>query len=132
MLWLVGCLVALVVEVLPAGSWSVVEARLEWFTPFLAAGFGAQLLLGAMSYLLPVALGGGPAPVRAATAILDRAGLPRVVATNAALLICVLPVPPAVRVVSSAVALAALASFLPLLVLALRASRTVRSEDREG
>ena len=68
-LWLVGCLVALVVGVLPAGSWSAVDARLGWFTPFLAAGFGAQVLLGAMSYLVPVALGGGPGPVRAATAV---------------------------------------------------------------
>jgi len=126
-LWLVGCLVALVAQVLAAGSWSVVDGRLAWFAPFLAAGFGAQLLLGAMSYLVPVALGGGPGPVRVATAVLDRAGLARVVGTNAALLVCVLPVAPAVRVLCSAVAFIALASFLPLLVLALRASRTART-----
>lgn len=126
-LWLVGCLVALVAEVLAAGSWSVVAGRLASLTPFLAAGFGAQLLLGAMSYLVPVALGGGPGPVRIATAVLDRAGLSRVVATNAALLVCVLPVPPAVRVLCSSVAFIALASFLPLLVLALRASRAARA-----
>lgn len=131
-LWLVGCLIALVARVLPAKSWSVVDARLEWFTPFLAAGFGVQLLLGAMSYLVPVALGGGPGVVRTATAVLDGAGLARVVATNAALLICVLPVPPAVRFLSSTVALVALASVLPLLVVALRASRAVRSGRREA
>ncbi len=128
MLWLVGCLIALVVEVLTARSWSDVDGQLAWFTPFLAAGFGAQLLLGAMSYLVPVALGGGPRPVRVATAILDRAGLARAVATNAALLVCVLPVPPAVRVLCSSVAFVALASFLPLLVLALRASLAARRE----
>lgn len=130
-LWLVGCLVALVVGFASAASWSEVDGRFTWFTPFLAAGFGAQLLLGALSYLVPVALGGGPGPVRAANAVLDRAGLLRVVATNAALLVCVLPVPPAVRVLSSSVVLVALASFLPLLLLALRTSRAVRSGRRE-
>lgn len=127
MLWLVGCLSVLVVGVLSARSWSAVDDQLSWFTPFLAAGFGAQLLLGAMSYLAPVALGGGPGPVRTATAVLDRAGLARVVGTNAALLVCVLPVVPAVRVLCSVVALISLASFLPLLFLALRASRAVRT-----
>ncbi|MEO6205688.1 MAG: multicopper oxidase domain-containing protein [Mycobacteriales bacterium] len=127
MLWLVGCLVVLVGDVVSAGSWSVVDERLTFVTPFLAVGFGAQLLLGAMSYLVPVALGGGPGPVRTANAVLDRAGLARVVGTNAALLVSVLPVSPAVRVLCSAVVLLALASFLPLLVLALRASRAVRT-----
>ncbi|MEO5651887.1 MAG: cupredoxin domain-containing protein, partial [Marmoricola sp.] len=137
LLWLVGSLIALVTGalvngvraegVLADGAWPAVDERLTWFTPFLAAGFGAQLLLGAMSYLVPVVLGGGPRSVRVATAVLDRAGPSRVVAANAALLVCVLPVPPAVRVLCSAVALVALASFLPLLVLALRASRTART-----
>ncbi|WP_199907571.1 multicopper oxidase domain-containing protein [Nocardioides terrigena] len=129
--WLTGCLVSLVVVVLTAGSWADVDSRFTWFTPFLAAGFGAQLLLGALSYLVPVALGGGPGPVRAATTVLDRCGLLRVAATNAALLVCVLPVAPAVRVLASTVALVSLASFLPLLALALRASRAVRSGRRE-
>jgi nitrite reductase (NO-forming) len=130
-LWLAGCVVSLVVAVLTAGSWADVDSRFTWFTPFLAAGFGAQLLLGALSYLVPVALGGGPGPVRAATTVLDRAGLFRVATTNAALVVCLLPVPPAVRVLASVVALVSLATFLPLLVLALRTSRAVRSGRRE-
>ena len=131
-LWLTGCLAALAVALVTASSWTVFGDRFTWFTPFLAAGFGVQLLLGAMSYLVPVALGGGPGPVRTAAAVLDRGGLLRVVATNAALLVCVLPVPAAVRVPASVVALVALASFLPLLVLALRASRAVRTGRREA
>jgi nitrite reductase (NO-forming) len=128
--WLVACLAALAPSLATAPSWSVADERFGWFTPFLAAGFGVQLLLGALSYLVPVALGGGPAPVRTATAVLDRAAVLRVVAANGALLTCLLPVPPAVRVTASVVALVALASFLPLLVLGLRASRAVRTGRR--
>jgi nitrite reductase (NO-forming) len=131
-LWLVGCLVAIVVLVAPAGSWTEVHDRFTAVTPYLAAGFGAQLLLGALSYLVPVALGGGPGPVRTATAALDRAAAARVVAVNCALLLCALPVPSAVRVLASGVALVALASFLPLLVLALRASHAVREGRRDA
>ena len=132
LIWLIGSLGAFGVSVLVSGSWAQVDDRFRWFTPYLAAGFGAQLLLGALSYLVPVALGGGPGAVRTATAAFDRAGAARVTATNAALLVCLLPVPAAVRVFSSAIALIALASFLPLLFVALRASRAVRSNRRDA
>lgn len=130
--WLLGCLAALVVAFATAGSWSEAGDRFAWFTPYLAGGFGAQILLGALSYLVPVALGGGPGPVAAATAELDRAATVRVVATNAALVVCVLPVPAAVRVLCSVVALVALASFLPLLVRGIRASRRVKGGAAEA
>lgn len=126
LLWLAGCLLALLVGFATASSWAQVESRLTWLTPFLAAGFGAQTLLGALSYLVPVALGGGGGPVSAANAVLDRAGLLRVVVVNLGLLACVLPVPAAVRVLTSTLVLVSLASFLPLLVLAVRASHDVR------
>lgn len=125
-LWLAGCLAALAVAVLLEPSAARTSSALAWLTPYLAAGFGAQVLLGALSHLLPVALGGGPRPVRAATRELDRAAPLRVALTNATLLACVLPVPPMVRVGASVTALAALASWLPLMVRALRASRRAR------
>src|SRR5512139_2308372 len=77
--WLVGALAALAVGIATAGSWEAVDDRVSWFTPFLAAGFGAQVLLGATSYLVPMALGGGPSAVRAANTVLDRGGALRVV-----------------------------------------------------
>ncbi|WP_350275774.1 hypothetical protein [Kribbella sp. HUAS MG21] len=124
--WLLGCLIALAGVVITSGGWAHLDARFTWFTPFLAAGFGVQLLLGALSYLIPVALGGGPGPVRAANDVLDRLAATRVVAANGALLVSALPVPAAVRVSCSVVVLAALASFLPLLILAIRASLKVK------
>jgi nitrite reductase (NO-forming) len=125
--WLTGCLVAAAVMVGSAGSWAEAGDRFGWLTPFLAAGFGAQVLLGALSYLVPVALGGGAIPVRAANAVLDRGGALRIAVVNAGLLVCALPVPSVVRVACSMLVLAGLAAFVPLLFAALRASRAAKA-----
>ena len=97
----------------------------ESLTPGLAAGFGAQVLLGALSYLIPVVAGGGPSGARAANVELDRGGALRVGVTNAGVLVFLLPSPSMVRVVVSAFVLAALASFLPLMFRAVSAARRV-------
>jgi nitrite reductase (NO-forming) len=124
--WLAAVLAVLVVALAPAEDVATAARGLEWAVPFLAAGFVAQVLLGALSYLVPVALGGGPVPVRVASAVLDRGSAARVVAVNAGLVVLALPVPSLVRVLASVVVLAALAAFLPLLVLALRAHRKAK------
>jgi nitrite reductase (NO-forming) len=126
-LWLVGSLVALVVGVATAPTWMATHERLSAVTPALAAGFGGQVLLGALSYLVPVVLGGGPTPVRAATEALERGGALRIVLVNAGLLVALLPVPSAVRVLASTLVLAGLAAFLPLMFLAMRASRRAKA-----
>ncbi|RBY77200.1 copper oxidase [Geodermatophilus sp. TF02-6] len=128
-LWLTGCVAAATVAVGTAGSWAEAGDRLAWLTPFLAAGFGAQVLLGALSHLVPVALGGGAVPVRAANTVLDRGGPLRIAVVNAGLLVCVLPVPSVVRVGASALVLAGLGAFVPLLFLAIGASRRARAGD---
>ena len=125
--WLVGALVTLAVGIGTASSWPRADDVFDLVTPFLAAGFGAQVLLGALSYLVPVALGGGPTPVRAANAVLDRGAPLRLVATNAGLLLCALPAPSTVRVLASALVLGSLASILPLLLLSVRASRRAKA-----
>lgn len=78
----------------------------------LLVGFVAQTLLGALAYLLPMALGGGPAPVRQRTERLDRHWPQRVTMGNAALAVVVLPTPPYVRITTSLLVLAALLQFL--------------------
>jgi nitrite reductase (NO-forming) len=126
--WLVGCVATLATGVAFAGSWHAAHAAVEWVTPALAAGFGAQVLLGALSYLIPVATGGGPTPARAANTVLDRGGALRIVMANAGLLVCMLPVPSIVRVLSSALVATALAAFVPLMFLAIRAAHGARGE----
>ena len=89
----------------------------------LLAGFAAQVLVGALSYLLPMALGGGPAAVRQRLALLDRNWAQRVTMANAALAGFVLPVPPYVRITTSLLVLAALVQFLVPAVRVLLAAR---------
>ncbi|MFC5996505.1 multicopper oxidase domain-containing protein [Pseudonocardia hispaniensis] len=125
--WLAGSLLALTVTVASAPSWTDVGARLDWLAVPLAVGFGAQVLLGALSYLIPVVLGGGPAVVRAVNAEFERAGALRITMINGGLLVCVLPVPSVVRVLCSVLVLAGLAAFLPLMFRGMRAARRVKA-----
>jgi nitrite reductase (NO-forming) len=79
-------------------------------------GFAAQLLTGALSYLMPVVLGGGPSLVRIPQAWFNKLAALRLVVINVGLALCLLPVPSLVRVAVSALVLLALAAFIPLLV----------------
>ncbi|MDR7362052.1 multicopper oxidase domain-containing protein [Nocardioides marmoribigeumensis] len=129
--WLLGTLVALGVGMAVAPTWQDVHAVVDRLTPFLVAGFAAQVLLGALSYLVPVALGGGPRAVRAANRVLDRAAPLRLVVANLGLVLCLLPAPGAVRVAASSLTLVALAVTIPLLLVAVRASRRAREAPLE-
>ena len=130
LLWLVGGLTALTLDVGGAGSWATVNERFDGLVPLLVAGFGAQVLLGALSYLVPVVLGGGPGPVRAANAVLDKVKALRIGLANGGLVIATLPVPSIVRDSGAYAVLVALGSFLPLLLLAMRASRKASATPR--
>ncbi|SCL33176.1 hypothetical protein GA0070624_4674 [Micromonospora rhizosphaerae] len=92
----------------------------------LLVGFVGQILLGSLSYLLPVVLGGGPAEVRRRTALLDRHWPQRLAMTNAALAVFALPTPPFVRITTSLLVLAALVQFL---VPAVRVLLTARRQS---
>ncbi|HEY3534203.1 MAG TPA: multicopper oxidase domain-containing protein [Pedococcus sp.] len=121
--WLVVALVWMVASVATAPDWAHAGAVGHAVAVPLAAGFASQVLLGALSYLVPVVLGRSPARTRAATEALDRAGAARVVVANLGLVVCLLPSPSLVRVAVSGVVLVALGSFLVLLVPAFRAAR---------
>lgn len=126
LMWFFGCLMAIGVAFATAPTWLVAGQRLSWFTPLIAVGVGAQVLLGAMTYLIPMALGGGPSAVRAASKELERAAAFRVTAVNAGLLVCAFPAPNAVRVLAGSVVAATLAAYLPLMARALVASHRAR------
>ena len=91
----------------------------------LLLGFAAQLLIGTMSYLLPTTMGGGPRAVRAGLAELARASLFRVVLFNAALVVWIATENSWLRVAMSACCFGVLVAFLPLMVRAVRAQKTV-------
>jgi nitrite reductase (NO-forming) len=54
-----------------------------------------QVLIGALTYLLPVVVGGGPAGGRRAAALLDRWGASRTLVFNAGVVLVALPTPAA-------------------------------------
>jgi len=114
--WLVGSLFGLVAVLVASPTWELVTDRLGLLVIPLAAGFAAQVLLGALTYLVPVVLGGGPAIVRGTRARLERGNALRVVLINVGLVVLVLPVPAFVHVLVSVLVLGAFAAFLPLLV----------------
>ncbi|QDQ96824.1 multicopper oxidase domain-containing protein [Tomitella fengzijianii] len=120
--WLAGSLVTLTVGMAVAAShsgpaaWSSAEDTLRGIVPALVAGFLAQVLLGALSYLMPVVLGSRPSATQQATKVLDTLAVARIAMVNAALLLAVLPTPPRVQQFSWIVVVVGLAAFIPLLV----------------
>ena len=125
---------------------SLVAADIQLFTVPFVAGFLLQVLLGAMSHLLPVTMGGGPRATTAASAVMSRFAVPRAVAYNLAVALFVLSTIDSAlagalfagltlgtaevasfgslsRVVLSLLAFAVLGSFVVLMLLAVRASR---------
>jgi nitrite reductase (NO-forming) len=134
-IWLIGSLLGLVIVLVASPTWLLVTDRLGMLMLALAAGFAAQVLLGAMSFLAPVVLGGGPNILRGTQARMDRAGALRVVLINAGLLVCLLPVPGEVRVLVAVLVLCAFAAFLPLLIsavlYAVRAKQVGRQDGHD-
>ncbi|KQY25606.1 copper oxidase [Cellulomonas sp. Root485] len=120
--WLVACTVAFGALVVAAPGWVAAADDLRVLVAPFAVGFAAQILVGSLSYLLPVVLGGGPATARRTAAELDREALLRVVLVNGGLVLFAAPVPSAVRVLASFVVLGALVAFLALAGRAVRAA----------
>ena len=89
--WFLACVVRIGVGIVLAGDASGARDVIHGVRVALGAGFALQVLAAALSYLTPVMLGGGPATTRATNAIMDRAAAYRLTATNACLLIAVLP-----------------------------------------
>ncbi|ASN51611.1 multicopper oxidase domain-containing protein [Sinomonas sp. R1AF57] len=131
LVWLVAGLSRLAWLCATARDWDALHLALGGLTPVLAAGFAAQVLVGALSYLLPVVLGGGPALVRRRTETLDAGAWLRAALANGALVLYLLPVPSTVRVAAAVVGLIALAAFVWLALRAVLA-RTATLAARPG
>ncbi|PRZ41817.1 nitrite reductase (NO-forming) [Antricoccus suffuscus] len=120
--WLVGSLVALTV-ILVSSSWPAVSSAVGTLVAPLAAGFVAQVLFGALSYLVPMALGGGPAISRRTTEIMNKGAGWRLTLINGGMILWLLPTPSLVRVICSALALIGFAAVLPVIGWSIVASR---------
>mgnify|MGYP001297397942 FL=1 len=110
-----------------APSWAAVREDFIW--PAAALGIGVvQLVTGALSYLLPSVIGGGPSVVRAGQAWFNSAGGFRLIAINGGVALWLLPTPSWVKVTGSLLALIGAAMFLPIMAGGLRASLRARRE----
>ncbi|MGV9994536.1 multicopper oxidase domain-containing protein [Streptomyces sp. NPDC003374] len=96
----------------PADAQSGVAA----LVPPLLLGFTAQVLVGGLTYLLPVVLSGGPRERAALRAVLEWAWAPRLAALNLAVALLALPLPGPAGTAGAALAAAALVTFLALAV----------------
>ncbi|AXH96531.1 multicopper oxidase domain-containing protein [Ornithinimicrobium avium] len=133
--WLVAIFVVLA-RLLTTATWAEFADGFSTTSAVLVVGFAAQLLSGALSYLMPSVLGGGKTVVRAGARWFDRWATTRLVTINLGLLLALLPVPSIVRVVVSVLVLAALAAFVPIMLggilAATRAKREVEQARARG
>lgn len=127
-LWFAGCVTALGGLVLAGPDWHDALGAAHRLGVPLLAGFAAQVLLGALSYLVPVVLGGGPRVVRATTAVMETGGTVRIAAVNLGLVVHVLPMPAVLATLGDLLLLAGLAAFLPLLGRAVLVERALTRE----
>ena len=125
--WLIGSLALAAVALATAPTWPAAVAAAGDLTAPVLAGFLVQVLLGSMTYLTPVVMG-GPAALLAAAAELERGAPWRLAVANAGLLLCVLPTPSLVRVGASVLVLISYTAFLPLLVRAVWRARRERGK----
>ncbi|TFC01734.1 multicopper oxidase domain-containing protein [Cryobacterium mannosilyticum] len=126
--WFALCVLGFGLLVALAPDWVGAADRLEQLVPVFAVGFAAQILLGALSHLLPVVLGGGPRVAKATARELDRGALFRVIVTNLGLVVYLLPVTSLVKVALSLLVVGTLASFLVLMTRAMKVNRRLRAD----
>lgn len=133
MLWGVAALVITgwVVLLTPPAGWS---ASATLLATVWAGGFAVQLLTGALSYLLPSVLGGGPRVVRAGARWFDRWAAFRLVAINGGLLLVLAPTPDGVRLLAAGCCVLGAGLFIPLMFGGIRAGVAERRAlaDEQG
>lgn len=98
----------------------------------LVIGFAAQLLIGAMSFILPTTIGGGPAAVRAGLYTVNSAGIFRATMVNAGLIVWLTSDNSWLKVLMSALCCLSLAWFIPALVRGVKAQRAVITKTSQG
>ena len=132
--WFVASVVGVAVLVARAADWPQVGDGYDRVAAAVAVGFALQLVLAALSHLVPSVLGGGPSAVRAGLGWFERAAPTRVAALNLGLVLWLLPLPDATRAAAAVLVGVSVAAFLPLTVLAVLASVRSRraAEATEG
>ncbi|WP_143271351.1 multicopper oxidase domain-containing protein [Amycolatopsis echigonensis] len=120
--WLLAALAVDIVG-LTLGSTTADNLLGRLLVPMLGIGVVAQILTGALTFLIPVTVGGGPVGNRRLTEVLEYAWLPRAVLGNLGTLLLALPITSGPRVLAWMLVLVGFGSFPALVIAALTASR---------
>ena len=133
---LVGAIILGVLAAI-APDWESLRSQYLAVLGPLVVGFGTQIVIGALSYLLPVVALGSPSAAKAGAEILDRGAAFRVVAFNGAIALYLTPMPSLARVLLSLVVAGVVTSFLILAARAVIVGRRIRrsegdTPDRSG
>lgn len=105
------------------------QTGIDALLPVLLIGFVAQILIGALTYLLPVVLSSGPKDRAAVRALLERGWLLRLVTLNTGVALAALPLPGPAATTGMLLAALAGAAFLTLTVPVLVRSGRKASPD---
>lgn len=89
-IWLFITLINLGIDIARGDSWQAISDGAESLVYMLAIGFALQIGLGALSYLIPVVLGGGPANARQNVEKSERFKRVRLITLNLGLVLLVL------------------------------------------
>lgn len=84
-LWLIIALINLAADFAISHTWELIANRAENLIFILGIGFALQIGLGALSYLIPVVLGGGPTKVRRNADTSERLKIIRLLTLNSGL-----------------------------------------------
>ncbi|WNM31264.1 multicopper oxidase domain-containing protein [Streptomyces sp. Li-HN-5-11] len=124
--WLIAGVIA-DAAILAIGPLTEASDGVGSLVPVWLAGFVAQVLIGALTYLLPIVLGTGPKERATLRAVLESGWLVRSTALNAGVALLALPLPNVVGTVGLLLAAAPAVAFLALTVRVL-----VRGVGRAG
>ena len=130
--WFVIGVFWLGIEILISPSWEGLHEAYDKLTPVFAGGFVAQVLLGALAYLIPSVIGGGPSVVRAGSSVVDRWGVYRVLVINLGLALWLATDISAIRVTLSVVILVPFVAAIVFMLGAVKASVQAMRALREG
>ncbi|MGW9631246.1 multicopper oxidase domain-containing protein [Agromyces sp. NPDC055520] len=131
MAWLLASAVMYAGAAVIAPDWATLLDSFTWLVGPFVAGFVVQVLLGALSYLIPVVTIGSPRSAKVAAEELDRGAVFRIVSINGGILLYLLPVPSVVKVLLSLYVFGVFASFLVLAVRAIVVARRARRAEGE-
>lgn len=126
--WLAGSVLTWAVFVMTADDWGQAQSRMGGVVAAVVAGGAAQVLLGALSHLIPMVLGGGPHAVRSSRESIERKALARFVLMNGGVALWVLPAPSLVRVGGSVLAAVGAIWTMAAIVKAVRVSFAARGQ----